>query len=73
MVFSLVKPLKTKEKVLATFETEKEVVSYIKDNDLTWSFPYMFTYVGLSNGLIVKQFFRGFIVSPEELRKELEK
>ena len=72
MVYKLIKQLKTKQKTLNTFEDIKSVKEYIKENNLTYSYPYMFTCVNLSNGLSIKQEYKGFIVSPEELRKSLE-
>jgi hypothetical protein len=71
-MYVLSKPLKTTEKLINTFQTEQEVLDYIKENNLSFNYPYIFTHILLSNGLIIKERISGIIVSPEDLRKQLE-
>jgi len=71
MVYELIKQLKTKQKLLRVFENEQEVVKYIEEEKLTFSFPYIFTNIALSNGLHLFQKYKGITCSPEKLRKML--
>ncbi len=72
-MYNLEKQLKTKRKVLRGFVNEKEVIDYLKENNLSFSIPYIFTHINLSSGEIITQHIKGFLCSPEELRKLLEK
>jgi len=71
-MYSLVKQLKTTSKLINTFSNEDEVLKYIKENNLTFSYPYVFTCINLSNGLIIEETYNGMIVSPEKLRVFLQ-
>lgn len=52
-----------------------EVVRYVKENKLSFSFPYFFTHIALSDGTIIRQYVQmgdtRVITSPETLRKLL--
>ncbi len=61
------------------FETEKEVINYMKENKITFAgTPYIFTHIMLSDDSIIKLNCMGMISSPSKLRdmltgKEAEK
>ena len=53
-----------------SFETEEEVLNYLKQNNLSFkASPYIFTYIILSDDSIIKQRISGLICSPDKLRK----
>jgi len=54
---------------IASFESETEIISYLKQNNLSYvSSPYVFTYIQLSDGSIIRQTYMGMICSPTKLR-----
>ena len=57
------------------FETEKEVINYMKENKITFAeTPYFFTHILLSDDSIIRQFCGKFnlICSPIKLRDMLQ-
>jgi len=53
-------------------EDEGAVINYLKENNLVAvGTPYVFTHIELSNGMIIKQSFRGLICSPVKLAEML--
>jgi hypothetical protein len=61
-----------KYSVIASFNTDDEVMAYLQDNKLTAvSTPYFFTHINLDNGQIIAQNYNGLMCSPVELAKKL--
>ena len=55
------------------FETEKEVINYMKENKITFAgTPYIFTYILLSNDSVIKLKCNNIICSPIKLRDMLQ-
>jgi len=60
--------------VVRSFNSEAEVIEYVKGNDLKFSIPYFFTHIQLSNGSIITQRDDNFgiICSPQKLTGMLQ-
>ena len=56
-----------------SFMNIDEVVRYVKEKQLSFSIPYFFNHIALSDGSIICQDVMGLMCSPVELRKLLEK
>ena len=55
---------------IKSFETEEEVLNYLKENNLTFKgSPFIFTYIILSDDSRITQKIRGLVCSPETLKK----
>ena len=55
------------------FMNEDEVVRYVKEKKLSFTSPYFFTHLELSDGSIIRQQIMGLTCSPLKLREKLEK
>jgi len=72
-MYKIEKQLKTKRKILFEFETDEEVIEYMKSNNINYAgTPYIFTHINLSDRTIITQYCLGLFCSPERLRKKLE-
>ena len=59
-------------KTIKEMETIKEVLEYIKENNLTVTeYPYMFTYIPLSDDTIITQTVMNLNCSPVKLREAI--
>ena len=53
------------------YENIDEVVRYVKEKKLSFTSPYFFTHIALSDGSIIRQQVMGLTCSPEKLRDKL--
>lgn len=68
MTYTIEKQLKTKCNVLREFETEEQVIEYLKKNKITVTGkPYVFTCINLSDRTMIKYRYRGMLCSPEKI------
>ena len=58
-------------KVLLRYNNIDEVVKYVKEKNLTFSSPYIFTHLLLSDNTIITEEFNGIICSPIKLKDKL--
>ena len=59
-------------KIIAEFETEKEVIDYLKENNIkATGTPYVFTCILLDNNQIIKQSICNIICSPQKLAEKI--